>query len=125
MAWPAMSLAVSHDGLPEVHNRYRRRTDGTGSSAAVLRTIRRLLDAGRDPAVVMVVRPDTCSTCPPASSSSTGSELRVSSPTSTSGPNGPPTTSAGSKRPSMSVQTSGATHSPASGAEPLPGPGSS
>ncbi len=55
---PDVSLALSHDGLPEVHNRHRRFADGTSSSARVLRTMERLAEAGKDFRVVMVVRPD-------------------------------------------------------------------
>lgn len=63
-AWQVMQMAdlglhVSHDGLPDVHDRHRRGLDGNGSSARVLETIHRLIDTGRDPSVVMVVRPDT------------------------------------------------------------------
>jgi len=59
MTDPRVDLAVSHDGLPVVHDRHRRSPDGRGSSARVLVTISRLLDAGKDPRVVLVVRPDT------------------------------------------------------------------
>jgi uncharacterized protein len=59
MMLPEMHLAVSHDGLPAVHNRYRRLRDGSPTSAVVLRTIGHLLEAGKDFSVVMVVRPDT------------------------------------------------------------------
>ncbi len=64
MSDPDDSLANSHDGLPEVHDRHRRYTDGRGSSSVVLGTISRLLDAGRDLSVVMVVRPDTVALLP-------------------------------------------------------------
>jgi uncharacterized protein len=56
---PDVDVSVSHDGLPEVHDRYRRSADGAGTSSRVLATIHRLLAAGRDFRVVMVVRPDT------------------------------------------------------------------
>lgn len=59
MNWPDLSLAVSCDGLPQVHDRHRVRADGSGSSETVLSTIRKLITAGRDFHVVMVVRPDT------------------------------------------------------------------
>jgi uncharacterized protein len=59
MTRPELSLAVSFDGLPEVHDRHRRFPGGAGSSGTVLRTIRRLLDAGKAFRAVMVVRPDT------------------------------------------------------------------
>lgn len=59
MMRPEVDLAISHDGLPEVHNRHRRFADGCGTSAHVLQTIHRLGAAGKDFRVVMVVRPDT------------------------------------------------------------------
>ena len=52
-------LAVSCDGTPEVHDRHRRYRDGRRSSPYVLHTISRLVSAGREFSVVMVVRPDT------------------------------------------------------------------
>ncbi len=64
MTDPNIDLAVSHDGLPEVHDRYRRFPDGRGSSDVVLNTIGRLLDVGKDFSVVMVVRPDTAEFLP-------------------------------------------------------------
>ena len=64
MTRPGLSLAVSCHGLPEVHDRYRRFPDGTGSARVVLNTIARLQDAGRDFRVVMVVRPDTVAALP-------------------------------------------------------------
>ncbi len=59
-----MQLTVSHDGLPEVHDRHRRTSGGRASSSLVSRTIRQLLEAGRDVQVVMVVRPDTVGLLP-------------------------------------------------------------
>jgi uncharacterized protein len=64
MAWnvmmrPEIDLCVSHDGLPEIHNRFRRRSDGSGDALQVFDTIRRLRDAGQMPRVVMVVRPES------------------------------------------------------------------
>ena len=56
---PDLGVAVSHDGLPEMHNRHRRFANGAGSSAQVTRTIHRMCLAGKDFRVVMVVRPDT------------------------------------------------------------------
>ncbi len=61
-AWDVMfrrdlDLCVSHDGLPEVHNRCRRLPDGSGDAEQVLCTIRRLQDAGRPVRVAMVVGP--------------------------------------------------------------------
>jgi uncharacterized protein len=58
MSRPEIELAVSHDGLPEVHNRHRRFADGCSSSAHVINTIRRLISIGKEFRVVMVVRPD-------------------------------------------------------------------
>jgi len=59
MIRPDLDLAVSCDGLPEVHDRHRHNGSGNGSSEKVVSTIRRLLEAGKDFRVVMVVRPDT------------------------------------------------------------------
>jgi len=59
MEMPDLELAVSFDGLPEVHDLHRRDEGGRGSSAAALATLRRLVAAGRPPRAVMVVRPDT------------------------------------------------------------------
>jgi uncharacterized protein len=58
VAWPLLTLsdldlAISHDGLPAVHDKNR-----PGSSAKVLETMQRLHDTGKDFRVVMVVRPD-------------------------------------------------------------------
>jgi uncharacterized protein len=68
-AWRVMMradlrLAVSHDGLPEAHNEHRRCANGCGTSARVLRTIHRLIEAGKEFSVVMVVRPDTVAYLP-------------------------------------------------------------
>ncbi len=59
MELPEMRLSVSHDGLPDIHDRHRRSLEGHGSSASVLQLMQRLTDDGRDFNVVMVVRPDT------------------------------------------------------------------
>jgi uncharacterized protein len=59
MLRPDMDLAVSCDGLPETHDRLRITPDRRPTSQAVLETIRKLIDAGKDIRVVMVVRPDT------------------------------------------------------------------
>ena len=56
---PGLELAVSCDGLPEVHDRHRRCADGRGSFAAVLSTMRRLRAAGRDFSAAVAVRPDS------------------------------------------------------------------
>jgi uncharacterized protein len=59
MTLPAMDLAVSHDGLPEVHDHHRRSVEGAATSAVVGATMRRLIEAGKPFRVIMVVRPDT------------------------------------------------------------------
>jgi uncharacterized protein len=59
MMRPEIDLIVSHDGSPQVHDRHRRGIDGSGTSSLVASTIRRLIDAGKDIGVQMVVRPDT------------------------------------------------------------------
>jgi uncharacterized protein len=59
MTRPDLELAVSCDGLPEIHDHHRISAAGHGSSEDVLATIRRLIDAGREFRVVMVVRPDS------------------------------------------------------------------
>jgi uncharacterized protein len=63
-AWEVMltqdlQLAISHDGLPEIHDRHRVTLEAQGTSARVLETIARLLDAGKEFRVVVVVRPDS------------------------------------------------------------------
>ena len=57
MTDPAMDLAVSHDGHPEVHDHDRIFADGRGTSAAVLATIGRLAAMDNPFRVAMVVRP--------------------------------------------------------------------
>lgn len=52
MMRPDLELAVSCDGLPEIHDRHRRTAGGAGSSERVLTTLRRLIDAGKDFQVV-------------------------------------------------------------------------
>ena len=64
MTLPAMQLTVSHDGLPDVHDRHRRSPDGRGSSAQVVATLGRLHEAGRPVWVNMVVRPDNVAALP-------------------------------------------------------------
>jgi uncharacterized protein len=59
MMRPDLDLIVSHDGAPRVHDRHRRGIDGSGTSSVVAATIRRLIAAGKDIGVQMVVRPDT------------------------------------------------------------------
>jgi uncharacterized protein len=58
-----LDVCISHDGLPEAHDRHRR-TDGRGGAEQVAETIRRLQGAGRDVRVAMVVRPDTAALLP-------------------------------------------------------------
>ena len=62
-AWEVMltqdlRLAISHDGLPQIHDRHRVTLDAQGTSARVLDTIARLLDARKEFRAVVVVRPD-------------------------------------------------------------------
>jgi uncharacterized protein len=64
MTLPEMQLAVSHDGLPGVHDRHRVTIDRQASSHKVNETLARLVDEGRDFRVVMVVRPDTVDQLP-------------------------------------------------------------
>jgi uncharacterized protein len=64
MMMPQMDLSISCDGLPEVHDRHRRTTDGGGSVQRVLSTIGRLLAASQSFRVVIVVRPDTLEALP-------------------------------------------------------------
>ena len=64
LAWqimidPAMDLAISFDGLPEIHDRHRPFVDGRPSSAVVLATVRQLRRLGKRFNVISVVRPDT------------------------------------------------------------------
>ena len=56
---PAIDLAISHDGLPEIHDRHRHTADGRKTSDRVLETIGKMLACGRKIRVIMVVRPDT------------------------------------------------------------------
>ena len=64
MIRPEMQLAISHDGLPEVHDRHRITTEGRPSSVHVLTTIARLIEAGKEFRAVMVVRPDNVASLP-------------------------------------------------------------
>ena len=64
MTRPDLDLALSFDGVPEVHDRHRRTAGGQGSSGRVLETLTRLIECGRDFSVVVVVRPDTLSELP-------------------------------------------------------------
>jgi uncharacterized protein len=63
MRRPDVDLCVSHDGLPEIHDRHRR----CGQEPTAMRavdTIMRLLAEGRDVRVVMTVRPDSAAALP-------------------------------------------------------------
>jgi uncharacterized protein len=60
----SIDLAISHDGVPAVHDRHRLTIEGAGTSRRVEATMRRLIDAGRAFHVVMVVRPDTLGQLP-------------------------------------------------------------
>ena len=64
MRWPGMQVSISHDGLPEVHDRHRHDANGDVTSATVLDTIEDLLNTGQDLSIVMVVRPDNVETLP-------------------------------------------------------------
>lgn len=57
--WPGLHLAVSCDGIAEVHDAHRRFADGRASSTTVHATITRLMLDNLGFRVVMVVRPDT------------------------------------------------------------------
>jgi uncharacterized protein len=59
MTDPDLDLAISYDGMPRAHDRHRVFADGRGSAAIVLATLTRLLEAGKDFRVIMVVRPTT------------------------------------------------------------------
>src|SRR4029079_19277453 len=64
IAWQLLTqadlrVAISFDGLPAVHDRFRVYADGRPSSAAVEQTIGRLVGIGKSFSVIMVVRPET------------------------------------------------------------------
>jgi uncharacterized protein len=61
---PDLDLAVSCDGVPAVHDRHRPTVQGVPTANLVTQTIRRLVDAGREFRVVMVVGPDTVADLP-------------------------------------------------------------
>jgi uncharacterized protein len=68
-AWRVMmaedlDLTVSFDGTRESHDRHRRDTQGRGSSSAVERTLRQLIESGKRVRVNVVVRPDTLEELP-------------------------------------------------------------
>jgi len=64
MTLPEMQLAISHDGLPSVHDGHRVTVDGEPSSLRVHDTMARLIDAGKEFRVVMVVQPDSVESLP-------------------------------------------------------------
>jgi uncharacterized protein len=64
MMLPDLQLAVSFDGLPSVHDRHRLLPHGGGTSKQVLELIARLVSAGKEFRVSMVVRPDTAVVLP-------------------------------------------------------------
>jgi len=59
-----LRIAVSFDGLPAVHDRFRIYADGRPSSGAVEQTIRRLVEMQKRFSVIMVVRPQTAAQVP-------------------------------------------------------------
>ncbi|WP_372370617.1 radical SAM protein [Candidatus Uabimicrobium sp. HlEnr_7] len=61
MTHPHIFVAISCDGLPEVHDSCRITVDGKGTSSIVIATIQKLLAAQREFRVVMVVRPNNLS----------------------------------------------------------------
>lgn len=70
-AWAVMmqddlELAISFDGIPRLHDRHRRDTQGNGTSTQVEAAIGKLLKAGKALTVVMVVRPDNLEAIPEA-----------------------------------------------------------
>jgi uncharacterized protein len=54
-----LDVAVSFDGLPEIHDRHRRDSRGQGSAALVEATLRRFIELGKSVRVNAVLRPDT------------------------------------------------------------------
>ena len=67
---PEMQVTFSHDGLPIVHNTYRRSAQRTragrvtGNATQVIESIQLLSATGKDVSVSMVVRPDTVGRLP-------------------------------------------------------------
>lgn len=59
MTLPDMQLAISHDGLPEIHDRHRITVEGHASSTRVREIMERLRGAEKEFRVVTVLRPDT------------------------------------------------------------------
>lgn len=64
MTRPDLELTISHDGLPEAHDRHRVGLDGAGCSSKVEETMRRLIEVEREFSVIAVVRPDTAHLLP-------------------------------------------------------------
>ena len=64
MTLPELELAISHDGLPGVHDAQRVTIDGLPSSLRVQNTMARLIDVGKEFRVVMVVRPGNVDSLP-------------------------------------------------------------
>jgi uncharacterized protein len=64
MTLPEMRLAISHDGLPSVHDRHRVTIDGQTSSRRVQNTMSRLAHDGKEFRVITVVRPDSVESLP-------------------------------------------------------------
>jgi uncharacterized protein len=63
---PVVDLAISVDGTPEIHDRYRRFSPELGSSRTVLSTIQKLQAAGKVFRILSVVRPNTLDELPNA-----------------------------------------------------------
>ena len=61
---PEIDLTLSFDGLPQLHDRHRIDTEGLGSSARVLATIKKLTANAKQFQVIAVVRPDTVAELP-------------------------------------------------------------
>jgi uncharacterized protein len=64
MTLPELELAISHDGLPSTHDGHRVTVDGLPSSFRVQNTMARLIDAGKEFRVVMVVQPCSVESLP-------------------------------------------------------------
>ena len=64
MTDPALDLAISFDGTPDIHDRHRYSAPGMGSACTVLSTIQLLQSASKSFRVITVVRPDTLEEMP-------------------------------------------------------------
>jgi uncharacterized protein len=64
MTAPDLELTVSFDGNPAIHDRHRKDANGHPTSAKVVALLERLLRAGREFQVNVVVRPDTLAQLP-------------------------------------------------------------